>query len=94
MSSVVLAFFFARFPVVPFCPFSLRVALLKPKNRKKGTLTIKGPLGNLVCMVQRTLWLRPCGLMSYVVFRTDGGPCSKSRLRGSGWLRLAFGLGF
>ena len=35
-------------PVVPFYPFSFWVPLLKPNSRKKGTLTIKGLLGNLV----------------------------------------------
>ena len=35
-------------PVVPFCPFCLGVSLLKPNIRKKGTLIIKGLLGNLV----------------------------------------------
>ena len=35
-------------PVVPFCPFCLGVSLLKPNMRKKGTLIIKGLLGNLV----------------------------------------------
>ena len=35
------------FPVVPFCPFYLGVSLLKPNIRKKGTLIIKGLLGNL-----------------------------------------------
>ena len=35
-------------PVVPFCPFYLGVSLLKPNSRKKGTLIIKGSLGNLV----------------------------------------------
>ena len=34
-------------PVVPFYPFSFWVPLLKPKSRKKGTLIIKGLLGNL-----------------------------------------------
>ena len=35
-------------PVVPFCPFSFWVPLLKPNSRKKGTLIIKGLLGNPV----------------------------------------------
>ena len=35
-------------PVVPFGPFSFWVPLSKPSSRKKGTLIIKGPLGNLV----------------------------------------------
>ena len=35
-------------PVVPLLPFFLGVPLLKPNSRKKGTLIIKGPLGNLV----------------------------------------------
>ena len=34
-------------PVVPFCPFYFGVSLLKQKSRKKGTLIIKGLLGNL-----------------------------------------------
>ena len=34
-------------PVVPFYPFSFWVPLLKPNSRKKGTLIIKGLLGNL-----------------------------------------------
>ena len=34
--------------VVPICPFYLRVSLLKPEIRKKGTLIIEGLLGNLV----------------------------------------------
>ena len=38
----------ARFPSVPFYPFSFWVPLLKPNSRKKGTLIIKGLLGNLV----------------------------------------------
>ena len=35
-------------PVVPFYPFSFWGPLLKPNSRKKGTLIIKGLLGNLV----------------------------------------------
>ena len=35
-------------PVVPFYPFSFWVPLLKPNSREKGTLIIKGLLGNLV----------------------------------------------
>ena len=35
-------------PVVPFYPFSFWVPLLNPNSRKKGTLIIKGLLGNLV----------------------------------------------
>ena len=35
-------------PVVPFCPVYLGVSLLKLNSRKKGTLVIKGLLGNLV----------------------------------------------
>ena len=34
-------------PVVPFYPFYLGVSLLKLNSRKKGTLIIKGLLGNL-----------------------------------------------
>ena len=34
-------------PVVPFYPFSVWVPLLYPNSRKKGTLSIKGLLGNL-----------------------------------------------
>ena len=34
-------------PVVPFYPFSFWVPLLEPNSRKKGTLIIKGLLGNL-----------------------------------------------
>ena len=34
-------------PVIPFYPFSFWVPLLKPNSRKKGTLIIKGLLGNL-----------------------------------------------
>ena len=34
-------------PVVPFCPFYLGVSFLEPNIRKKGTLIIKGLLGNL-----------------------------------------------
>ena len=34
-------------PVVPFYPFSCWVPVLKPDSRKKGTLIIKGLLGNL-----------------------------------------------
>ena len=34
-------------PVVSFCPFSFRVPVLKPNGRKKGTLIIKGLLGDL-----------------------------------------------
>ena len=35
-------------PVVPFFPFCLGVSLLKLNGRKKGTIIIKGLLGNLV----------------------------------------------
>ena len=43
-------------PVVPFCLFPFWVPLLKPNSRKKGTLIIKGPLGNLAAEPQdRTL---------------------------------------
>ena len=35
-------------PVVPFYPFPFWVPLLKPNSGKKGTLIIKGLLGNLV----------------------------------------------
>ena len=38
-------------PVVPFYPFCLGVSLLKLKSRKKGTLIIRGLLGNLVNVV-------------------------------------------
>ena len=38
-------------PVVPFYPFSFWVPLLKPNSRKKGTLIIKGLLGNLAVVV-------------------------------------------
>ena len=34
-------------PVVPVYPFSFWVPLLKPNSRKKGSLIIKGLLGNL-----------------------------------------------
>ena len=34
-------------PVEPFYPFSFWVPLLKPNSRKKGTLIVKGLLGNL-----------------------------------------------
>ena len=37
-------------PVVPFYPISFWVRLLKPNSRKKGTLIIKGLLGNLVAV--------------------------------------------
>ena len=37
--------------VVPFCPFSFLVPLLKPNSRKKGTLIMKGLLGNLGVLV-------------------------------------------
>ena len=39
-------------PVVPFYPFSFWVPLLKPNSRKKGTLIIKGLLGNLEHVVE------------------------------------------
>ena len=42
-----LGFRVLGFVVVPFYPFSFWVPLLKPKSRKKGTLIIKGLLGNL-----------------------------------------------
>ena len=42
-----LALRFLGSPVVPFYPF-LGGSLLKPNSRKKGTLIIKGLLGNLV----------------------------------------------
>ena len=45
-------------PVVPFCPFSLGLPLLKPNSRKKGTLIIKGLLGNLELQGEVVL-LRP-----------------------------------
>ena len=35
-------------PVVPFCPFYLGFSLLKLNSGKKGTLVLKGLLGNLV----------------------------------------------
>ena len=35
-------------PAVPFYPFCLGVSLLKLNSRKKGTLMIRGLLGNLV----------------------------------------------
>ena len=38
-------------PVVPFYPFSFWVPLLKPNSKKKGTLIVKGLLGNLVLEV-------------------------------------------
>ena len=34
-------------PVVPFCPFSFWVPLFTPSSRNKGTLIIRGLLGNL-----------------------------------------------
>ena len=40
-------------PVVPFGPFYLGFSLLKPNIRKKGTLMIKGSLGNLGSMQSR-----------------------------------------
>ena len=40
----ILEVFVLGAPVVPFYPFSFWVPLLKPNSRKKGTLTIKGPL--------------------------------------------------
>ena len=43
-----LGLVFLGSPVVPFYPFSFWVPLLKPNSRKKGTLIIKGLLGNLV----------------------------------------------
>ena len=36
-----------RFPSSTLLPFFLGVPLLKPNSRKKGTLIIKGLLGNL-----------------------------------------------
>ena len=33
--------------MVPFCPFHFGVSLLKQNSGKKGTLIIKGLLGNL-----------------------------------------------
>ena len=41
-------FSFLGSPVVPFSPFCYGVSLLKPNSSKKGTLIIKGLLGNLV----------------------------------------------
>ena len=46
----------SRFPSSTLLPFFLGVPLLKPNSRKKGTLIIKGLLGNLgvcgwLCMV-------------------------------------------
>ena len=46
-------------PVVPFYPFSFWVPLLKPNSRKKGTLIIKGLLGNLGCYRIRQSGHRP-----------------------------------
>ena len=34
-------------PVVPFSPFYFGVSLLRPNSREKGTLVIRGVLGNL-----------------------------------------------
>ena len=45
-------------PVVPFYPFSFWVPVLKPNSRKKGTLIIKGLLGNLVCICIHTIVCR------------------------------------
>ena len=44
-------------PVEPFCPF----CFFKPKSRKKGTLLIKGLLGNLVRVLSylQTFYLGP-----------------------------------
>ena len=39
-------------PVVPFYPFSFWVPLLEPNSRKKGTLIIKGLLGNLAGLLK------------------------------------------
>ena len=68
-------------PVVPFCPFSFWVPLLKPSSRKKGTLIIKkgtliikGLLGNLGC----ERW--SLGVGAYRVRGAQSGsPCSKKR---------------
>ena len=50
-------------PAVPFYPFSFWVPLLKPNSRKKGTLIIKGLLGNLDSDLRIRAWgLRSRGL--------------------------------
>ena len=61
-------------PVVPFYPFSFWVPLLKPNSRKKGTLIIKGLLGNLV-MESRDL--------GYGNLRSSGTP---ETLLGGSWV--------
>ena len=43
-------------PVVPFYPFSFWVPLLKPNSRKKGTLIIKGLLGNLERVIPKAVF--------------------------------------
>ena len=42
-------------PVVPFYLFYFGVSLFKQNSGKKGTLIIKGLLGNLVCVIFVTL---------------------------------------
>ena len=49
-------FFKLGSPVVPFYPFSFWVPLLIPNSRKKGTLIIKGLLGNLVKATSESRW--------------------------------------
>ena len=46
-------------PVVPFYPFSFWLPLLKPNSRRKGTLIIKGLLGNLVLGVAENDYSQP-----------------------------------
>ena len=60
---------FSRFPSVPFYPFSFWVPLLKPNSRKKGTLIIKGLLGNLVILL-----LCRTGALKAVFYILPGSP--------------------
>ena len=53
----ILEVFVLGAPVVPFYPFSFWVPLLKPNSRKKGSLIIKGLLGNLVYIIYIYIYL-------------------------------------
>ena len=48
----------ARFPSSTLLPVFLGVPLLKPNSRKKGTLIIKGLLGNLERVLIRVFYMR------------------------------------
>ena len=84
---VAFGFRVPRFPSVPFYPFSFWVPLLKPNSRKKGTLIIKGLLGNLGSGDVRGVGFRVLGTVRVI------SPCSLGfNLGGLGLFRIQ-GLG-